>query len=249
MRAGLLETRASLTLSLDFGHYFEAAPGEDVWEWIRQQPDFHRLVLGPGEYYPRIARPLALSRENALWSPNVSTDKAYVAIARSQLVSLMRKLETICQTVHPSKKTLDVYGHEIRNLLILAATEAEMHWRGILIANGQAARQFKSFDYVKLVDPLKLQDYAITFRDFPELPPVRPFADWSKICPTRSLQWYDAYNAVKHNREGEFDRGTLCLAFEAVSACIVLLTAQFGKTAMNAELFSVVDLIVPDSAS
>jgi hypothetical protein len=27
--------------------------------------------------------------------------------------------------------------------------------------------------------------------------------------PTRSLVWYDAYNAVKHHREIEFERGSL----------------------------------------
>lgn len=68
-------------------------------------------------------------------------EKDYLASARSQLTSLARKLETICQTVQPSEKNLDVYGHEIRNLLILAATEAEMHWRGILTANGRLVPQ------------------------------------------------------------------------------------------------------------
>jgi hypothetical protein len=81
-------------------------------------------------------------------------EKTYIASARGQLVSLKRKLETICQTVQPSEKTLDlVYGHEIRNLLILAATEVETHWRGILIANGVSTPR-NTNEYVKLVDTL-----------------------------------------------------------------------------------------------
>jgi len=55
-----------------------------------------------------------------------------VANARSQLTLLVRKLKAICHIVQPSTKTLDAYGHEIRNLLILAATEVEMHWRAVL---------------------------------------------------------------------------------------------------------------------
>jgi hypothetical protein len=80
-------------------------------------------MLGPGEYYPRIARPLVQAHQPTPWSQSFNLEKAYVANARSQLTSLTRKLETICQTVQPSESTLVVYGHEIRNLLILAATE------------------------------------------------------------------------------------------------------------------------------
>ena len=137
------------------------------------------MTLGPGKYYPRIARPLdALVpawEPRLLWSQSFNVEKAYVANARSQLTSLTRKLETICQTVQPSESTLAVYGHEIRNLLILAGTEAEMHWRGILIANGAPrTTKFNSNEYFKLVEPLKLRDYAINFYDFPDLPPFPP---------------------------------------------------------------------------
>jgi hypothetical protein len=237
------------------GSFFRAEPGESIWDSIGRQtpwlnPDmtegrFHRMTLGPGEYYPRIARPLALAREPRLWSHTTEAEKSYVADARSQLTLLARRLETICQTVQPSAETLNVYGHEIRNLLILAATEVEMHWRGILAANGCAARQFTTKDYVRLVEALKLPDFAIVFHDFPNLQPIRPFVDWSKADPTKSLQWYDAYHGVKHNREAEFERGALRSAFEAVSACITLFVAQFGPMALNSELSSLVGLTTP----
>jgi hypothetical protein len=238
------------------GTFFRAKPDEDFFDCIRRQTPwldpavtegrFHCMTLGPGEFYPRVARPIALARESRLWSPSVLADNAFVASARSQLTPLTRKLETICQTVQPSERTLDVYGHEIRNLLILAATEVEMHWRGILTANGALASRFNSSEYVKLAEPLKLLDYAITFHDFPDLQPVKPFAGWSTADPTNSLRWYAAYNGVKHNREGEFQRGTLRCAFQAVSACIALVVAQFGPTALNAELSSTVSLTTPD---
>jgi hypothetical protein len=148
-------------------------------------------------------------------------------------------VEGIVETIH-------FYGHEIRNLLILAATEVEMHWRGILKANGSTASKFNTNEYIKLADPLKLVDYAVTFLDFPDLQSIRPFAGWSKADPTKTLEWYDAYHGVKHNREGEFERGTLRYAFEGVSACIALLVAQFGPAVgLNAELSSFVRLQVP----
>lgn len=133
------------------GTFFKAEPGENIWDCIRRKTSwsdperlFHAMTLGPGEYYPRIARPLVLAREPRLWSHSVNAEKAYVANARSQLASLMRRLETVCQTVQPSESNLVVYGHEIRNLLILAATEAEMHWRGILIAKRAQTSEFNT---------------------------------------------------------------------------------------------------------
>ena len=49
----------------------------------------------------------------------------------------------------------------------------------------------------------------------PRLPSCRdmgelaPFALWEEARPTGSLAWYDAYNAVKHDRERNFSRATL----------------------------------------
>jgi hypothetical protein len=238
------------------GTFFRALPGESFLDCLRRQTSwldpsvtagrFHCMSLGPGKFFPRIARPLVLAREPRLWSSIVPADKAFVASARSQLTLLTRKLENICQTVQPSERTLNVYGHEIRNLLILAVTEVEMHCRGILTANGAQASQFNTNQYVKLAEPLRLSDYAISFRDFPDLQPVQPFSGWSRADPTRSLPWYAAYNGVKHNREGEFESGTLQCAFQAVSACIALMVAQFGPTALNVELSSTVSLTFPD---
>ncbi len=237
------------------GTYFKAGPNESFEDCIRRQTPwldpgvtegrFHPMTLAPAEYYPRIARPDALASAAIPWSPGVEFDKAFVAGARKQLTLLVRRLEMICQTVQPSDSTLDVYGHEIRNLLILAATEAEMHWRGILAANRPSITAFNSKQYVKLVEPLRLTDYAVSYRDFPDLRSIAPFAGWLRADPTKSLGWYHAYNGVKHNREAEFDRGTLRRAFEAVSACIALLIAQFGPFALGAELSDFVEVEMP----
>lgn len=237
------------------GTYFKAEPDEDIWDcldrmtgWLKPEVTegrFHKMSLAPAAFYPRMARPLALAIEPTLWSPDLDVERAYVAGARGQLTLLVRKLELICQTVQPSDRTLHVYGHEIRNLLILAATEAEMHWRGILKANGSPVAKPNSNQYVKLIEPLRLLDYEVAFHDFPDVPPFRPFAGWIAADPTDSLDWYAAYNGVKHNREEEFERATLQHAFAAVSACLSLLVAQFGPMALGAELASYVTVSPP----
>ncbi len=224
------------------GSYFKANPGETVWDAIRRQatgwlePEghnpFYEIDLAPGQYYPRIARPLVPSSRShpIFWCPSARSEQNAVAIARSQLQALGRELERICQTVHPKEPNFGTFGHDIRNLLILACTEVEAHWRGVLKANGESKDRYNTSDYVKLQGALKLDEYSVTFPTYPWLEPLCPFRGWGSTGKaTQELAWYDAYNAVKHNRESEFERSTLRHVFEAVSACFIMMVAQFGE--------------------
>jgi hypothetical protein len=121
------------------------------------------------------------------------------------------------------------FGHDIRNLLILACTEVEAHWRGILKANGVQRDNLNRQDYVKLAPVLRLPEYSISCPNFPWLTPITPFENWGEAnTPQKPLAWYDAYNSVKHDRESSFTMATLKNAFQAVSACAIMICAQFG---------------------
>jgi len=166
------------------------------------------------------------------WSPSAKIEPDIVAIARGQLNTLTRQLARICQTVHPTEQTFSTFGHEIRNLLILACTEVEAHWRGVLVANGVTKDRYSTKDYVALRDAMKLDEFAVTFPNYPWLAALKPYEAWgSTDSPTRDLKWYDAYNAVKHSRETEFQQANLRRVFEVVSACVIMIVAQFGLPA------------------
>lgn len=221
------------------GTFFQRGSFPTIWHaieahtpWLRlDQPEtcpFHLLDLGGEQFYPRIARPLLGS--NHMLSPSAQFEDAVVATGRWQLTALKRDLERICLTVHPDTSTLPVFGHDIRNLLILAATEVEAHWRGVLVANGVIKRRYNTRDYVKLAEPLRLREYSVTFPSFPWLEPIQPFRDWDAEDPTGSLLWYDAYNATKHDRENAFNAAQLGYAFAAVAASAIMLSAQFTRS-------------------
>jgi hypothetical protein len=227
------------------GAYFKAEPGETIREAIFRGASgyfgpngewpFHKTNLGPGQFYPRISRPIDQHPLDGLgWNRSALIEPDVVAIARGQLSALTRQLERICQTVHPQGRTLETFGHDIRNLLILACTEVETHWRGVLIANGaaQAGSRLNTSDYVKLNRAMRLDHYAVAFPTYPWLASVKPFDGWgSSGKPTQELAWYDAYNAAKHDRENAFERATLSRLFEAISACVITIVAQFGLPA------------------
>jgi hypothetical protein len=214
-----------------------ADSGETIWQLLERQtgwfvPDgknpFHQLVLEPGQYYARIARAMHYDSAGRCMNPAADKEIIFLAVADGQLAALTGQLVRICQTVQPEERTFDVFGHDIRNLLILACTEVESHCRGVLVANKVPERPFNTKDYVLLKEAMRLNEYAVSFSTYPWLAPIKPFESWSSASPTKTLPWYSAYNAVKHNREMKFSEATLRHAFEAVAACAVMIAAQFG---------------------
>jgi hypothetical protein len=189
--------------------------------------------LEAGIYYPRIWR--GTMEESTTLPPLQALDHQAFYSGLQQTDILMNDLEALFRVVHPCAQTNDVYGSEIRNLLILACTEVEAQWRAILEAN-EATSEGKYFctkDYVKLLEPLKLREYDYRLHRFPGYTMIRPFAAWQPSDSTKSLDWYDAYNAVKHNRENEFSRATLRHAISAVAAVDIMMVAQFGMVPLN----------------
>jgi hypothetical protein len=209
---------------------FQAAPGKNALETLRDSfpgAMFHELELEPGQFYPRIARPVLN------FSPGRNPDdsdsaKHRRASATGQLHALIQQLEHICRVVQPVEPNFPTFGHEIRNVLILACTEVEAQWKGILKANGVSGDRTK--DYVKLATPLRLSEYAVELPYYPWMPDIRPFEHWHSgtNVPTKDIQWYDAYNAVKHNRDENFQQASLFHTFQALVALFIMLCAQYG---------------------
>ena len=211
-----------------------ADPGEDMITTLRKRftgGEWHKLPLGPGEYYPRMARPSTIDPDG---SPGYYPDESPVAIrvrtlSTGQLHVLIQELQRICQVIQPDKANFDAYGHEIRNIIVLACMEVETQWKNILVANGLKKPKSR-LDYVKLALPMKLGEYRVALPWYPWLDPIAPFENWVPVPKDgkQCLPWYDAYNAIKHDREKAFVQAKLLYAFQALTGCFVILCAQYG---------------------
>jgi hypothetical protein len=142
--------------------------------------------------------------------------------------SLFSRLRNIFQIIEPTTAHDRVFGHELRQLLILACTEVESSWRAVLSANDYPGERWTTNDYVRLLGPMKLDQYIVTLASHPGYGEIRPFDGWSASNPTPTLGWYDAYNATKHNREGELPRASLRAVIKAMAAVHIMTVAQFG---------------------
>lgn len=197
----------------------------------------------PGEYHPRVHR--------KSW-PNLKAGESILDADRKGLRSflvaysaLVAPIERIFRVIEPSPANADAYGHEMRQALIIASTEVEAAWRGVLVANAYVSNgaRFTTNDYVKLLAPMKLDSWTVKLRFHPEME-VTPFGGWNSGQPTQSLGWYDAYNAVKHDRETALPLATLKRLIEAVAAVHVMGRAQFGYDALDAVMIP--DLVMFD---
>lgn len=100
--------------------------------------EFHVLTLAAGEYYPRMARPSTSIDPDASPGHNPMTDslRNERTTSTGHLHALIQRLEQIATVVQPIGPNLQAYGHEICDVLILACTEVEAQWKGIMKANG-----------------------------------------------------------------------------------------------------------------
>jgi hypothetical protein len=146
-----------------------------------------------------------------------------------------KDLQTVLDVVDP-QACPDAFGPRIHQLLLTACSEVEAAWAGVLRANAYPARpRLDTNDYVLLAGPMRLSDYRILLEGYPAFPEIRPFLGWDLAKPTQSLDWYDAHNAVKQDRELNATRGSLRHLISACGAVVVMATAQFGQDAFLPE--------------
>ena len=215
---------------------FRRGLGEDIsttLDKIASGGDWHKLSYAPGQYFPRMARPNNINEPSPERNPDPTDEfRHYRARSTGQLHAFIEELDKICRVIHPEGDNLRTYGHATRNLLILACTEVEAHWKNVLEANCYKNRKrnarFDTTGYVKLLSAMRLGQYVVNLNYYPWHPTVAPFDGWKNSSPTKSTPWYYAYNQVKHDREGHFSEATLEHAVTAVTACFVMLCAQYG---------------------
>lgn len=185
--------------------------------------------LPAGEYWPRIYRPGAPPLDGR----TIQARDNAVHAARA----VFRRLQEVFLYLEPGGSNLQAYGHETRNLLILACTAVESAWRGALRENGYERRNPTTgavveerfwnaqADYQQCLAAMRLGDWAVRIAGRDQLGDLRPFAGWNGHTP---LPWYAAYNAAKHDMENALSRATLQACVDACAALAIMIWAQFG---------------------
>lgn len=193
---------------------------------IEPSPEYKKSVLRTLSYSERTIQAKVFAKKSLF-----PIDEKGLLSSLSQLSLLTNSLHSIFQTIHPDKNSFGVYGHSIRNLLILACTEVETQLKGILNKNRYKfkSKSLTTKNYVCLSEILKLDSYKVKLDYYPWLDDFSPFKDWDKSNPTKSLRWYNDYNKAKHDRETYFSSGNIENVLNAIVAVAILIRAQYGE--------------------
>lgn len=173
----------------------------------------------PGFYFPRI------NRGNVGFN---YVNDAFHLDARAYR-NIQTSLDALFNVIEPDSRNFGSYGHKIRELLILACTEVEFLLLKALTENGYAKKAvYTTSDYAHCLDLFRLDQWKIELIQYPAIKTFIPFNGWDKTNATKSLSWYSAYNAVKHNRGDNIAEANFEHALDAVAALHILLEAQYG---------------------
>jgi hypothetical protein len=137
---------------------------------------------------------------------------------------LQEDFRRLGEYVELNDANLDTFSHRLYELLLRTCTEFESLCRDLLVFKEyeKEPRCMKIHDYKKLEGWWQFESKSVGFlRWMPEPCYVSPFQGWSTASPP--LSWYDAYNAVKHNRHAEFKRASLKNVCNAIAGQFVLI--------------------------
>lgn len=148
----------------------------------------------------------------------------------SQLELILDEIHDIFNVIAPKRANKKAFGTVIRNVIIQCCTEIDMMMKHILERNSitPKSKYYNSTDYFKLKDALKLNQYQLGFQNIFTSSCFSPFWRWEENATTKSIWWYDVYNAVKHDRELNFKQANLGNAINAIMAFAILIIAQYG---------------------
>jgi len=141
---------------------------------------------------------------------------------------LLKDLKNLFDYVEPAEKNLGCYSYRIHALLLRACVEVEANCRAILQENGYRKRENRDMnmdDYKKLDTTHRLSFYQVKIPFWSGKGYLRsPFSCWSK---NEGLPWYQAYNAIKHDRHDSFESATFEHLLDAICGLLVVLSSQF----------------------
>ena len=196
----------------------------------------------PGERHPRIWR-------GDYSEPGQDERERFSGAVTSANV-LLDRFRHVLRTIEPDQANRQAFGHEIRQLLILACTDVESAWKTILVENGYSEAKndrYSTNDYCKLRDVLKLEAWEVQLTMFRRYGAIAPFRGWDPEKPTESLGWYADYNSTKHDRETNLPRANLANLISSIAGLYVMLAAQAGPKRLSRAPYAILDFQVTHS--
>lgn len=182
-----------------------------------------------------------------VWRPTIHWGSEYLPFdleyseqdrhsAQQRIRILLEKLDDLLLYIEPAHATMHVHGHKIRELLILASTEAENYLRDYLKlfncphkqGNNGEVKDWSMPDYCKLNKVLDYKYFQFCLRINESLDDFIPFEKWGT-----TKNWYSSYNTTKHNSMSGLSEATIANAINAIAACLSLYSIRYDPSTLE----------------
>ncbi|MDP3258203.1 MAG: hypothetical protein Q8S58_03920 [Bosea sp. (in: a-proteobacteria)] len=137
----------------------------------------------------------------------------------------------IFEYVEPSNLAFKAYSFRIHELLMRSCIEVEANFKAILAENiytpalDRFGKPILNMSVYKKIDKThRLSSYKVILPVEGSGRIIKPFLPWKN---GKSIGWYAAYNASKHDRHDEFKKANLRNLIDAVAGLLVLISSQF----------------------
>lgn len=160
------------------------------------------------------------------------------------LILIQNDLQSIFEFVEPADESKTAFSYRIHALLMRTCIEIEANFKAILDENiftRPSGRSLNIRDYRKIDVTHHLSSYEAVLPIWNGTSPsIKPFEPWfafrGQSAPNGgvTLPWYRAYNASKHDRQQEFKEANLWNLIQAVSALLIVVSAQFKTVTFDA---------------
>lgn len=138
-------------------------------------------------------------------------------------LDLDRELSDSSRYIEPDGQE-KVYSFEFRKIIILACTECETAFKAICETIDNTQKRGDMADYKKAILEKypKIVEAEVIIKRWHRN--IKPFEGWN----TRRLAWWDAHQAIKHDRGSNFAEATYENATLALSALYILIFYLFA---------------------
>lgn len=145
---------------------------------------------------------------------------------------IQRDLQQLFEYIEPSPESLATFSYRIHNLLMRTCIEIEANFKAILNENIYTPQTDRNNNPIYNISVYKKIDVSHHLSSYELALPIwngsakvfTPFRSWKDNQP---LDWYQAYNASKHDRHEAFKKANMGHLLNAVTGLLVLLSAQF----------------------
>lgn len=186
--------------------------------------------LQPNEVYKSVYRPTVENTHDTYQyvdSNKFSSNK--YDLTRMYKI-LEEKIINLFKYIEPNIENCETYSYEISSLLVSVCIEVENCFKQVICYNSNAKGRLNIKHYRQLDPLLKLSRYEFKFIPSPEWI-FKPFDAWRNGKVT--LEWYKAYNAVKHDRSSNLAIATLEHLLNAFAGLYALHLSMFGPYATS----------------